>query len=49
MIIVAAQTLYNWLLFLHVVAAMIWVGGGMILTVIAGRVLRDPEPGAVAA
>jgi uncharacterized membrane protein len=44
---VASQTLYDWLLFLHVLAAMIWVGGGITLTVIAARVLRDPEPGAV--
>ena len=47
MTIVAAQTPYNWLLFFHVFAAMIWVGGGVILAAIAGRVLRDPEPNAV--
>jgi uncharacterized membrane protein len=43
----ATQTLYDWLLFLHVVAAMIWVGGGVMLAVIAVRVLRDSDPGAV--
>ena len=48
MTVVAAQTLYDWLLFLHIVAAMVWVGGGVVLTVTAARVLRDPEPGAVA-
>jgi uncharacterized membrane protein len=48
MTVVATQTLYDWLLFLHVVAAMIWVGGGVVLTVTATRVLRDREPGAVA-
>ncbi len=25
------QTLYDWLLFLHVLAAMVWVGGGIII------------------
>lgn len=43
----ATQTLYDWLLFLHVLAAMVWVGGGVMLAVSAARVLRDPEPGAV--
>ena len=43
----ATQTLYDWLLFLHVLAAMVWVGGGVMLAVIAARVLRDPDPGAV--
>ncbi len=43
----AAQTLYDWLLFLHVLMAMVWVGGGVMLAVLAGRVLREPEPGAV--
>jgi uncharacterized membrane protein len=43
----ATQTLYDWLLFLHVLAAMVWVGGGLVLAVIAARVLRDPDPGAV--
>ena len=44
---VATQTLYDWLLLLHVLAAMVWVGGGLILAVIAARVLRDPAPEAV--
>ena len=43
----ATQTLYDWLLFLHVLAAMIWLGGGVMLAVSAGRVLRDPDPDAV--
>jgi uncharacterized membrane protein len=47
MTLIAAQTLYEWLLFLHVLAAMVWVGGGVILAVIAARVLRDPAPDAV--
>jgi len=45
---VIAVTLYDWLLFLHVLAAMVWVGGGVMLAALATRVLRDPEPGAVA-
>jgi uncharacterized membrane protein len=44
---VATQSLYDWLLFLHVLAAMVWVGGGVMVAVIAGRVLRDPDPAAV--
>jgi putative copper export protein len=43
----ATQTLDDWLLFLHAVAAMVWVGGGVMLAVVAARVLRDPEPSAV--
>jgi uncharacterized membrane protein len=41
------QTLYDWLLFLHVLAGMVWVGGGVMLAVLAARVVRDPDPGAV--
>jgi len=41
------QTLYDWLLFLHVLTAMVWVGGGVMLAVLAARVVRDPDPGAV--
>lgn len=41
------QKLYDWLLVLHVLAAMVWVGGGVMLAVLAARVLRDPDPGAV--
>ena len=43
----ATQTLYDWLRFLHVLAAMVWVGGGVMLAAIAARVLRDPDPAAV--
>jgi putative copper export protein len=41
------QTLYDWLLFLHVLAAMVWVGGGVMLALLAAHVVRDPNPGAV--
>jgi len=40
--------LYDWLLFLHVFAGMVWVGGGVLLAVLVTRVLRAPEPGVVA-
>ncbi len=43
----AATSLYDWLLFLHALAAMVWVGGGIMLAVAAGRVLRDPAPSAI--
>jgi uncharacterized membrane protein len=42
----ATQTLYDWLLFLHVLAAMVWLGGGVMLAALATRVLRDPDPAA---
>jgi uncharacterized membrane protein len=40
--------LYDWLLFLHIVAAMVWAGGAVVLGVLAIRVVHDGEPGAVA-
>lgn len=43
----ATQTLYDWLLFLHVLAAMVWVGGGVLLAVVGARALRDSDPRAV--
>jgi uncharacterized membrane protein len=44
---VATQTLYDWLLFLHVLAAMVWLGGGVMLAAIAAYTLRNPDPAAV--
>ncbi len=44
---VAMQALSDWLLFLHVLAAMVWVGGGVVLAALGARVLRDRDPGAV--
>jgi uncharacterized membrane protein len=35
-----AATGYDWLMFLHVLAAMIWLGGAVCVTVIAGAALR---------
>ena len=45
--IVAAE-LYDWLVLVHIVAAMVWVGGGTMLAVQSTRVLRERDPGAVA-
>jgi uncharacterized membrane protein len=42
-----ATSLYNWLLFLHIIAAMIWVGGLVTLTVLAGHALRSGETDAI--
>jgi uncharacterized membrane protein len=42
-----SDALYDWLLFAHVLAAMVWVGGAVLLGVLAIRVVRDGEPGAV--
>ena len=39
---------YDWLLFAHILAAMVWVGGAVLLGVLAIRVVRDGEQGAVA-
>jgi uncharacterized membrane protein len=44
----AAAELYDWLMFFHILAAMVWVGGAVVLGALVTRVLRDPEPGAVA-
>jgi uncharacterized membrane protein len=37
----------DWLLFGHVLAAMVWVGGIVVLGAMAVRVLRDEEPTAM--
>src|SRR4051794_38351974 len=39
-----AANLYDWLLFLHVLAAMVWLGGGILLAALATRVLRARRP-----
>jgi uncharacterized membrane protein len=43
-----SDTLYDWLLFLHIVAAMVWVGGAVLLGALATQALRDRDHGAVA-
>jgi uncharacterized membrane protein len=40
--------LHDWLVFAHVLAAMVWVGGGVVLAAFAVGVLRSDEPVAVA-
>jgi uncharacterized membrane protein len=42
-----ATTLYDWLLFGHIVAAMVWVGGAVLLGALVTGVLRGREPEAV--
>ncbi len=41
-------TLYDWLMFVHIVAAMIWGGGLVVLTVLATQALRSNQPDTVA-
>jgi uncharacterized membrane protein len=43
-----AATLYDWLLFLHLVAAMVWVGGVATLSALATYILRRGEREAIA-
>jgi uncharacterized membrane protein len=40
--------LYDWLLFLHILAAMLWVGGSVMVAAMVTRLLRAPEPGEIA-
>jgi uncharacterized membrane protein len=44
---VTAATRYDWLLFGHIVAAMVWVGGAVLLGALVTGVLRRGEPEAV--
>ena len=37
-------TLEDWLLFAHILAAMVWIGGITVLGALAIRVLRDDDP-----
>jgi uncharacterized membrane protein len=46
--LLVAASLYDWLLFLHIVAAMVWVGGLVALSALAAQVLRSREHDAVA-
>ena len=40
-------SLYEWLLFLHVIAVMVWVGGVIVLASLAVFVLRDGDPAGI--
>lgn len=46
--IVVAATLYDWLKFLHIVAAMVWVGGTVALSALATYIVRSGEREAIA-
>jgi uncharacterized membrane protein len=48
MTIALTASLYDWLVFFHIFAAMVWVGGLVALSVLATQVLRSGERGAVA-
>jgi uncharacterized membrane protein len=39
--------LYEFLNFVHILAAAIWVGGGITLQILAGRARRSADPGRV--
>src|SRR5215204_3697204 len=41
-------TLYEWLLFLHVIAVMVWVGGVVVLGALSALVLRNRDAAASA-
>ena len=41
-------TLYDWLLFAHVLAAMVWVGGAVVLMALSIITLRGRDPQGVA-
>jgi uncharacterized membrane protein len=43
-----AAGLYDWLLPLHIVAAMVWVGSAVLLVALVTGVLRSRDPEAVA-
>ena len=45
---VSAAALYDWLLFGHIVAAMVWLGGGVVLAAMALAALRSDDAHAVA-
>jgi uncharacterized membrane protein len=42
-----AADLYSWLLLVHILAAMTWLGGAVLLGGLVTGVLRDREPDAV--
>ncbi len=39
--------MYDWLVFVHVLAAMVWLGGITVLGAFAVRILREDDPAAV--
>jgi uncharacterized membrane protein len=45
--VLIAADLYEWLMFLHILAAMIWVGGALTVSLLAARVLRNGDAATV--
>ena len=41
------MTLYDWLLLGHILAAMVWLGGGLMLLFVARRVRASDDPRAI--
>jgi uncharacterized membrane protein len=41
------STLYDWLLFAHILAAMVWVGGAVVLFALSIITLRTRDPQAI--
>jgi uncharacterized membrane protein len=39
-----ATSLYDWLLFLHILAATVWLGGLVVISLLATLVLRSRDP-----
>jgi uncharacterized membrane protein len=39
--------LYDWLLFLHILAAMVWLGSTVVLAALATHTLRSDDPEAI--
>jgi uncharacterized membrane protein len=46
-VVPVAATLYDWLKFVHILAAMVWVGGLVVLGVLATQALRSGNLDAV--
>ena len=44
----AIATLYDWLLFAHLLFAMVWVGGAVVLMALAIVTVRGRDPQAIA-
>ena len=44
----AAATLYDWLMFVHVLAAMVWVGGTVVIGTLATQLVRSGESAGIA-
>jgi hypothetical protein len=45
---ILSVSLYEWLLFVHVLAAMVWLGGAAMTAALALRALRSDDDGEIA-